>query len=79
QQEDKATQALEEAVREFRRVITNYPRGDKVPTAIYKEALALLDLKKPAEARTRLQYLIDNFPRAEETPLARDRLTALKP
>jgi tol-pal system protein YbgF len=79
QQEDKATQALEEAVREFRRVITNYPRGDKVPTAIYKEALALLDLKKPAEARTRLQYLIDNFPRAEETPLARDRLNALKP
>src|SRR2546421_277637 len=38
QQDDKATQALEEAVREFRRVITNYPRGDKVPTAIYKEA-----------------------------------------
>jgi len=67
QQDDKATQALEEAVREFRRVITNYPRGDKVPTAIYKEALALLDLKKPAEARTRLQYLIDTSPR-RETP-----------
>jgi tol-pal system protein YbgF len=77
-QEDKATPALEEAVREFRRVIANYPRGDKVPTAIYKEALALLDLKKPAEAQARLQYLIDNFPRAEETPLARDRLAALK-
>jgi len=77
-QDDKATQELEEAVREFRRVITNYPRGEKVPTAIYKEALALLDLKKPVEARARLQYLIDNFPRAEETPLARDRLTALK-
>jgi tol-pal system protein YbgF len=77
-QDDKATQELEDAVREFRRVITNYPRGEKVPTAIYKEALALLDLKKPVEARARLQYLIDNFPRAEETPLARDRLTALK-
>jgi tol-pal system protein YbgF len=77
-QGDKATQELEEAVREFRKVITNYPRGDKVPTALYKEALALLDLKQPSVAQARLQYLIENFPRAEETPLARDRLATLK-
>jgi hypothetical protein len=25
-----------------------------------------------------LQYLVDNFPQAEEAPLARERLTALK-
>jgi tol-pal system protein YbgF len=77
-QGDKATQELEEAVREFRKVITNYPRGDKVPTALYKEALALLELKQPLVAQARLQYLIENFPRAEETPLARDRLATLK-
>ncbi len=77
-QADRATQELEDAVREFRKVITNYPRGDKVPTALYKEALALLDLKQPSVAQARLQYLIENFPRAEETPLARDRLATLK-
>ncbi|PYM03931.1 MAG: hypothetical protein DMD82_15885 [Candidatus Rokuibacteriota bacterium] len=77
-QADKATQELEEGVREFRKVITNYPRGEKVPTALYKEALALLELKQPSMAEARLQYLIENFPRAEETPLARDRLATLK-
>jgi TolA-binding protein len=77
-QADKATQELEEAVREFRKVVANYPRGDKVPTALYKEALALLELKQPAVAQARLQYLVDNFPRAEEASLARDRLAALK-
>lgn len=77
-QADKATQELEEAVREFKKVITNYPRGDKVPTALYKEALALLELKQPSVAQARLQYLIENFPRSEETPLARDRLATLK-
>jgi tol-pal system protein YbgF len=77
-QPDKATQALEQAVTEFRRVVANYPRGEKVPAALFKEALALIDLKQPALAQARLQYLIDNFPQAEETPLARDRLSSLK-
>jgi tol-pal system protein YbgF len=75
---DKATQALEQAVQEFKKVVANYPRGDKTPTALYKEALALLELKQPDLARSRLQYLIENFPQAAETSLARERLAALK-
>ncbi|HEX3179200.1 MAG TPA: outer membrane protein assembly factor BamD [Methylomirabilota bacterium] len=78
-QADKATEALEQAVQEFRKVQANYARSDKAPTALYKEALALLDLKQPAVAQARLQYLVDNFPQAEEAPLARERLAALKP
>lgn len=78
-QTDKATEALEQAVQEFRKVQANYARSDKAPTALYKEALALLDLKQPAVAQARLQYLVDNFPQAEEAPLARERLAALKP
>lgn len=74
-----ATTALEQAVVEYRKVIANYPRGEKAPTAIYKEALALIELKQTALALTRLQYLVDNFPQAEETPLARERLLALRP
>ena len=77
-QSDKASESLEQAVQEFKKVQANYPRADKVPTALYKEALALIDLKQPALAQARLQYLVDNFPRAEETPLARERLTTLK-
>lgn len=74
-----ATTALEQAVVEYRKVIANYPRGEKAPTAIYKEALALIELKQTALALTRLQYLVDNFPQAQETPLARERLLALRP
>jgi TolA-binding protein len=78
-QPDKATEALEVAVQEFRKVQANYARSDKTATALYKEALALLDLKQPAVAQARLQYLVDNFPQAEEAPLARERLAGLKP
>jgi tol-pal system protein YbgF len=77
-QGDKATESLEQAVQEFKKVLANYPRADKVPTALYKEALALIDLKQPVLAQARLQYLVDNFPRAEETGPARERLAALK-
>ena len=75
---DKAVQELEQAVQEFRKVLANYPRGEKAPTALYKEALALLELKQPALAQQRLEYLVANFPQAEETPLARERLVAIK-
>jgi TolA-binding protein len=76
-QADRANQALEQAVQEFRKVPLNYPRGDKVPTAIYKEALALMELKQIKTAQARLQYLVDNFPQSEEAPLARERLASL--
>jgi len=75
---DKAGAALEQAVQEFRKVIVNYPRGDKAPTALYKEALALVELKRTSLARARLQYLLDYFPQSEEAPLARERLAGLK-
>jgi len=77
-QADKARRTFEQAVQEFRKVIVTYPRGAKVPTALYKEALALAALKQTPLAQARLQYLIDHFPQSEEAPLARERLAALK-
>ena len=77
-QAERTTEALQRAVQEFRKVVANYPRGDRTPTALYKEALTLIELKQPALAQARLQYLVDNFPQAEETSLARERLTALR-
>ena len=77
-QPDKAKQELEQAVQEFRKVLASYPRGEKAPSALYKEALALLELKQPGLAQQRLEYLVTNFPQAEETPLARERLAAIR-
>ena len=73
----KAREALEQSVQEFRKVFVNYPRGRQVPTALYKEALALVELKQMQVAKARLQYLVDNFPQSEEAPLARERLKNL--
>jgi TolA-binding protein len=78
-QAERATEALQRAAQEFRKVVANYPRGDRTPTALYKEALTLMELKQPALAQARLQYLVDNFPQAEEAPLARERLASLRP
>lgn len=77
-QPEKARENLEQAVQEFRKVVVAYPRGSKVPTALYKEALALVDLKQTALAQARLQYLVDHFPQSEEAPLAKERLASLK-
>ena len=77
-QAERAGQELESAVQEFRKVLANYPRSEKAPTSLYKEALALIDLKQPAVAQQRLEYLVANFPQSEETPLARERLNSLK-
>ncbi len=78
-QAEKSRGDMEQAVQEFRKVIVNYPRGGKVAPALYKEALALAELKQVALAQARLQYLIDHFPQSEEAPLAKERLSALKP
>ena len=77
-QPDKARENLEQAVQEFRRSSSRYPRGSKVPTALYKEALALVELKQTALAQARLQYLVEHFPQSEEAPLAKERLASLK-
>ena len=76
-QPEKSRDALERSVQEFRKVFVNYPGGRQVPTALYKEALALVELKQTKVAQARLQYLVDNFPQSEEAPLARERLKSL--
>ncbi len=77
-QADKSRQELEQAVHEFRKVMVGYPRASKVSAALYKEALALAELKQTGLARARLQYLIEHFPQSEEAPLAKERLAALR-
>lgn len=77
-QVDRGREEIEKGVEEFRKVVADYPWGQRVAAAIYKEALGLIELKRPAQAQARLEYLVANFPQAEETPLARERLAALR-
>jgi TolA-binding protein len=75
---ERAVQELERAVQEFRRVVIVYPRGDRVPAAIYKEAVALEELGQTQLAEARLQFLLDQFPSTEEAARAKDELTRLR-
>jgi tol-pal system protein YbgF len=76
-QAEKSNQEMEQSIQEFRKVALNHPRTNKVPTAIYKEALALLELKQTKAAQSRLKYLLDHFPQSEEAPLAKERLASI--
>src|SRR5205814_10261110 len=64
-QSQPATEALEQAVQEFRKVLANYPRSDKAPASLYKEALVLLELKQRAGAEPRLQHRVRTFQPSE--------------
>jgi TolA-binding protein len=75
---NRAVQELERAVQEFRKVVITYPRGDRVPAALYKEALALGELGQIPLAEARLQFLIDQFPSTEEAAQARDQLARIR-
>jgi TolA-binding protein len=75
---DQAVQELERAVQEFRRLVIAYPRGDRVPAALYKEALALAELGQVQLAEARLQFLADQFPSTEEAAKAKDELARIR-
>ncbi len=75
---ERATPEYERAVQEFRRVLIDYPRGDRVPAALYKEALSLVEVGQPSLAEARLQFLLDQFPSTEEAAKAKDDLARLR-
>lgn len=75
---DRMVQELERAVQEFRKVVIAHPRGDRVPAALYKEALALAALGQTQLAEARLQFLLDQFPGREEAAKARDELARIR-
>jgi TolA-binding protein len=74
----RAVQEFERAVQEFRAVAITYPRGDRVPAALYKEALALAELGQLSLAEARLQFLLDQFPSTEEAAQAKDELARIR-
>jgi len=74
----RAREEYERAAQEFRQVLIRYPQGDKVRTALYKEALVQLELGNPTLAEARLQYVVDKFPGTEEALKAKDDLERLR-
>ncbi len=61
----------------YRLVARDHARSNRAPGALYNLGLLAERAKDVAGARTAYNQLVSQYPRAEETPLARDRLAAI--
>ncbi len=68
----------EEAIIEYEAVIQNYPKGNKVPNALLKQALSFLKLGDTSSAKLLLQGVIKDYPNTTPAGIARKRLMDLK-
>ncbi len=66
-----------DAVLELEKVITNYPQGNKVISAIYKTGLAYESMNEIKKAKEYYKRVFDNYPNTPEAKLAQERYSAL--
>jgi tol-pal system protein YbgF len=67
-----------EAVVEFQRVTSDYPKTDSVPAAYYKLGQSYMQLKQPDLARKSFETILQTFPGSSESALATQALQRLK-
>jgi len=73
---------LTEAIDAYNRVISNYPKGDRVPDSYYKRGIVLSELGQTDRARESFEILMKQFADTELARLAKqqiDRLNRGKP
>jgi tol-pal system protein YbgF len=68
----------EKAIIEYEKAIVKYPEGDKIPSAIFKQALSFLELNDKTNARSLFKRVIERYPRSDQAEMARKRLETLK-
>jgi len=68
----------EKAILEYENVIKNYPKGNKVPNALLKQALSFMKLGDKSSAKLLLQRVIKEYPNTSSARIARGKLTTIK-
>jgi len=68
----------EKAIIEYQKVMEKYPKGNKVPAALLKQAMAFAMLKDDKNARLVMTELISKYPDAPESKIAKSKLDSLK-
>jgi len=68
----------ERAILEYEKAIVKYPEGDKIPAAIFKQALAFSELGDKTNARNLFRRVIEKYPRSDQAEMAKKRLETLK-
>jgi tol-pal system protein YbgF len=68
----------ERAVLEYEKAIVKYPEGDKIPSALFKQAIAFFELGDKTNARNLLRRVIEKYPRSEQADMAKKKLETIK-
>jgi tol-pal system protein YbgF len=68
----------EKAILEYEKAITKYPEGDKIPAALFKQALAFLELGDKTNTRNLLKKVIERYPSSNQAQMAKKKLETLK-
>lgn len=69
---------FQEAIGAYNRVITSYPKGDRVPDSYYKLGLALNAVKQTDRAREAFETLIKQYPDHDMARLAKQNLDRMR-
>jgi len=69
---------FEKAILEYEKAITKYPESGKIPAALFKQALAFLELGDKTNARNLLRKVIERFPNSEQAEMAKKKLETIK-
>ena len=67
-----------EAIVRYQEVLTKYPKGDKVPSALLKMAFSQEKLGNKTDAEVTLKRLVESFPNTPQAGIARKELEKLK-
>ncbi|HNT57125.1 MAG TPA: tol-pal system protein YbgF [Syntrophales bacterium] len=67
----------ERAILEYEKVITEYPRGNKVPNALLKQGLAFLELGDKNSGRLLLEKVIREHPNTSPARIAKIKLSSI--
>jgi tol-pal system protein YbgF len=68
----------QQAISEFKKVIEDYPQGDKKSAALLKIGFSFQNLGDDLNARKNLNQVITGYPNSEEAKIARERLVELR-
>jgi tol-pal system protein YbgF len=69
---------FERAILEYEKAVVKYPEGDKIPAALFKQALAFLELGDKTNARNLLKRVIEKYPLSDQAEIAKRKLETIK-
>jgi TolA-binding protein len=72
------TKQYPDAIEQYNRLISHYPRNEKLAGALLKEGFAYAAVGDKVKARGALRRVLEEFPHASEVNLAKEKLAELR-